>query len=154
MILRSNRRNLENSAKPRARGLLVSLIVLITALGAMSMPMSGCSSSRTVTLGQNNTGTISKSDPTEGDTESSRWSYHEYLLDVEAGYPYKFSLTTLDGITTGIWSTDKGSWIVEVSTVVRTRTATYRFEHGGKQKLFIEVPASDVPAEYSWHVTR
>ena len=156
MVPRNNRRNLENAAKSRVRGwlILVSLTALITASVAMSLLLSSCSSGRTVTLGQNNIGTISESDPAEGETESSRWSYHEYFLDVEAGHSYKFTLTTTSGVTTGIWSIDKGGWIVEVSPVIHTRTATYRFEDGGKQKLFVEVPASEVPAEYSWYVTR
>ena len=156
MVSRNNLRNLETSAKSRVRSWLecVSLITLMTVLVAMSLPLSSCSSGRTVTLGENNIGTIGESDPSEGENDSNRWSYHEYFLDVEADYPYKFTLTTTSGITTGIWSSDKGSWIVEVSTVVRTRTATYRFKNGGKQKLFIEVPASEVPSEYSWYVTR
>ncbi|MFC1921429.1 hypothetical protein ACFLYQ_06885 [Chloroflexota bacterium] len=132
----------------------VSLVVLIIALAVMSLLLGGCSGGRAVTLGENNIGTITNSDPKEGDSDSGRWSYHEYVLDVEEGYPYKFTITTTSGDTTGIWSTDKGSWIVEVSPVVKTRTATYRFEEGGKQKLYIESPTDDLPADYSWHVTR
>ena len=78
--------------------------------------MVGCSSDRSVELGVNNRDTITSSDPSEGeDLEGGTnytWWYHTYTLDVEEGYAYKFTLTTINGNTLGIWSEDKGSWIV------------------------------------------
>ena len=138
----------------RERLLPAGYIFIFAFLLAGMLILNGCQSGRSVSLGQNNTGTITSSDPTEGETENDKWSYHVYTLDVEAGYPYRFSLSTLSDGTLGIWSEDKGSWIVEVSPVVTTRTATYTFQHGGKQKLYVEVPTADVPSEYSWSVTR
>jgi len=158
MTVQSDKNNLKNSAKSRGTKwlILISTVVLITVLVAISLPLSGCSSSRNVELGVNNRDTITSSDPSEGEDlgggVSSLWWYHKYNLDVEEGHPYKFTLTSIDGNTMGIWSDDKGSWIVEVSPVVTTRTATYRFERGGKQELWIE--AAEVPSEYSWYVTR
>ena len=148
--------NSKHLKSPERRGLLFILkfTLVVSALLAGMMLLSACGAGRSVTLGQNNTATITSSDPTEGETENDKWAYHVYTLDVEAGYPYKFSLTTLSAGTVGIWSEDKGSWIVEVSPVVTSRTATYSFQQGGKQKLYVEVPTSDVPSEYSWYVTR
>ncbi len=156
MDLRNNRRKSGGLTKSILHGSLAlsTMAFMLTTLVAMSLFLSSCSSGRMVTLGQSNTGTISKADPSEGKTQSDRWSYHEYVLDAVAGQSYKFTLTSTTGVTTGIWSSDKGGWIVEVSPVVHTRTATYSFAKGGKQKLFIEVPATEVPAEYSWYVTR
>ena len=48
-------------------------------------------------------------------------------------------------------STGRG-FVVEVSPVMKTRTATYTFAHGGKQKILVE--AAQVPAEYSFEVIR
>jgi len=127
------------------------MMLLITSLFSIS-----CSSGRDVELGVNNRDTITSNDPSEGedlgDGASSIWWYHTYTIDVEEGYPYEFTLTSIDGNTMGIWSEDKGSWIVEVSPSVSKRTATYRFEQGGKQTLWVE--AAEVPSEYVWYVTR
>jgi hypothetical protein len=115
-----------------------------------------CSSGRNVELGVNNVDTITASDPDEGEDYgggiSTRWWYHVYYLDVEAGHPYTFTLTTYDGVTMGIWSDDKGGWIVEVNVFETSQTATYRFQRSGRQELWVE--AAEVPAEYSWYVTR
>jgi hypothetical protein len=131
-------------------------IAILMILLAVSLVSAGCSSGRNVELGVNNRDTITSDDPSEGEDlgggASSVWWYHTYNLDVEEGYPYEFTLTSIDGNTMGIWSEDKGSWIVEVSPSVSTRTATYRFESGGKQKLWVE--AAEVPSEYVWYVTR
>ena len=131
-------------------------MVTIMILLAVVIISGSCSSGRNVELGVNNRDTITSGDPSEGedlaDGASSVWWYHTYTLDVEEGYAYKFTLTSIDGNTIGIWSEDKGSWIVEVSPSVSTRTATYRFESGGKQKLWVE--AAEVPSEYVWYVTR
>ena len=136
------------SGRLRTAIIFISLILILL--------MVGCSSDRSVELGVNNRDTITSSDPSEGEDleggTSYTWWYHTYTLDVEEGYAYKFTLTTIDGNTLGIWSEDKGSWIVEVSPSVQTRTATYRFARGGKQKLWVE--AAEVPSEYSWYVTR
>ena len=131
---------------------VITIVILLTV-----MIVSGsCSSGRNVELGVNNRDTITSGDPSEGenlgDGASSVWWYHTYTLDVEEGYAYEFTLTTIDGNTVGIWSEDKGSWIVEVSPSVTTRTATYRFSSGGKQTLWVE--AAEVPSEYVWYVTR
>ena len=80
-----------------------------------------------------------------------------YYVTVEAGKTYEFNLTTSNGMTTGIWSTEKydstgRGFIVEVSPVVKTKTASYTFARGGKQKILVE--AAQVPAEYSFEVTR
>lgn len=134
----------------------INLTVLLVTVIALSVISGGCSSDRKVQLGVNNIDTITSSDPDEGEDlgggVSSRWWYHSYSLNVEAGYPYTFTLTTRNGITTGIWSEDKGGWIVEVNYMHPTRTETYSFQHSGNQKLWVE--AAEVPAEYSWHVTR
>jgi hypothetical protein len=131
------------------------VILGLMMLSACLLVASGCSSGQAVTLGTNYTDTITSSDPSEGEDYedySTRWWYHVYTLDVEEGHPYEFTLTTHNDVTTGIWSEDKGGWIVEVNISRPTRTAIYRFEHGGKQTLWVE--AAEVPAEYSWHVTR
>jgi len=134
----------------------ISLAVLIVTVVALSVISGGCSSGRKVQLGVNNVDTITSSDPDEGEDlgegVSSRWWYHSYSLNVEAGHLYTFTLTTHNGITTGIWSEDKGGWIVEVNYSQPTRTATYSFQNSGNQKLWVE--AAEVPAEYSWYVTR
>jgi hypothetical protein len=134
----------------------ICLAVLIVTVVALSVISGGCSSARKVQLGVNNVDTITSSDPDEGEDlgggVSSRWWYHSYTLNVEAGHMYTFTLTTHNGVTTGIWSEDKGSWIVEVNYSQPTRTATYSFQHSGNQKLWVE--AAEVPAEYSWYVTR
>jgi len=134
-------------------GLAITMVLILLA---MTMVSSSCSSGRNVELGVNNRDTITSGDPSEGedlgDGASSLWWYHTYTLDVEEGYAYEFTLTSIDGNTVGIWSEDKGSWIVEVSPSVTTRTAKYRFENGGKQKLWVE--AAEVPSEYVWYVTR
>ena len=138
------------SVKLKHATIFVILLVLVLSLS------SGCSSDRKVELGVNNSDTITSSDPYEGedlgDGASSKWWYHTYVIDVEEGYPYEFTLSSIDGNTIGIWSEDKGSWIVEVSPSVPKRTATYQFRSGGKQKLWVE--AAEVPSEYSWYVTR
>jgi hypothetical protein len=134
----------------------ISLAALISVVVALSVISGGCSSGRKVELGVNNVDTITSSDPAEGEDlgegVSTRWWYHGYSLNVEAGHPYTFTLTTHNGVTTGIWSEDKGGWIVEVNYSQPTRTATYSFQSSGNQKLWVE--AAEVPAEYSWYVTR
>ena len=134
----------------------ISLVALIVTVLALPVISGGCSSARKVQLGVNNVDTITSSDPDEGEDlgegVSSRWWYHGYTLNVEAGHPYTFTLTTHNGITTGIWSEDKGGWIVEVNYMHPTVTETYSFQSSGNQKLWVE--AAEVPAEYSWRVTR
>lgn len=158
MAAQSKKKNLGNSPISRKPGwlILVSLTALITGLVAVSLILGGCSGLRKVELGVNNHDTITESDPCEGEDlgggVSSRWWYHGYSLNVEAGYPYEFTLTTIDGVTMGIWSEDKGSWIVQANYIRTTSTATYRFSRGGTHKLWVE--AAEVPAEYSWYVTR
>lgn len=156
MILPYSKNNVTGILKIKVlyRSCLVIFILLV--LLTVSLTSAGCSSGRKVELGVNNRDTITSNDPSEGEDlgggASSVWWYHTYILDVEEGYPYEFTLTSIDGNTVGIWSEDKGSWIVEVSPSVTTRTATYRFESGGKQKLWVE--AAEVPSEYVWYVTR
>jgi hypothetical protein len=133
---------------------VVGVILLLVVLALIP----GCSSVREAKLGTNYRDKITESDPHEGSRqESNIWWYHVYSLNVEAGRTYEFTLTTHNGMTTGIWGRDKyestgRGFIVEVSPSVRTRTARYTFEHGGKQKILVE--AAQVPAEYSFEVTR
>ncbi len=138
---------------------IVSMVVvgvIISLVGLVLVP--GCSSGRQATLGTTYNEEITASDPHEGSQqESNMWWYHVYYLNVEAGKTYEFTLTTKNGMTTGIWSTEKyestgRGFVVEVSPVVKTRKATYTFEHGGKQKILVE--AAEVPAEYSFEVIR
>jgi hypothetical protein len=136
----------------------VSLAVVgVTLLLVGLVSIQGCSSSRKATLGANYRDSIIESDPHEGSSqESNIWWYHVYTLNVEAGRTYEFTLNTQNGMTTGIWSSDKyestgEGFIVEVSPSVKTRTARYTFEHGGKQKILVE--AAQVPAEYSFEIT-
>ncbi len=135
---------------------LIALGVMLSLVGLVLVP--GCSSGRQAILGTNYADEITASDPHEGSQqENNMWWYHVYYLNVELGKTYEFTLTTPGGITTGIWSTDKydatgRGFIVEVSPVVKTRTASYTFEHGGKQRILVE--AAGVPAEYSFEVVR
>ncbi len=133
------------SFKLLSERLLLCVIPGVLLIGLMLC--TGCGGGNSVELGVNNSGTITSSDPSD-----EEWRYHKYVLDVEEGHPYTFTLTTNNGVTTGIWSEDKGSWIVEVSPVVQSRTGVYRFEKGGKQVLWVE--AAETPAEYTWYVTR
>lgn len=136
--------------------LLVFLGVILALVGLVLVP--GCSSGRQAVLGTNYVGKITASDPHEGSQqESNMWWYHVYYLNVEAGKTYEFTLTTANGMTTGIWSAEKyestgRGFVVEVSPVVKTKTATYTFKNGGKQKILVE--AAQVPAEYSFEVVR
>ena len=156
MILPLERNKNTILSRIRVPGSIYITVLIIGVLMALLIASAGCSSGRNVELGVNNRDTITSDDPSEGedlgDGASSVWWYHTYVLDVEEGHPYEFTLTSIDGNTVGIWSEDKGSWIVEVSPSVTTRTATYRFESGGKQKLWVE--AAEVPSEYVWYVTR
>ena len=141
------------------RKAIVSLVfvgVILSLVGLALVP--GCSSGRQATLGTTYNGEITASDPHEGSQqERNMWWYHVYYLNVEAGKTYEFTLTTANGMTTGIWSAEKyestgRGFVVEVSPVVKTRKATYTFEHDGKQKILVE--AAQVPAEYSFEVVR
>lgn len=141
------------------RRTLISLVVagvILSLVGLVLIP--GCSSGREAKLGPNYHDTVTASDPHEGSQkESNMWWYHVYYLNVEAGRTYEFTLTTANGMTTGIWSTEKydstgRGFIVEVSPVVKTRTASHTFKSGGKQKILVE--AAQVPAEYNFEVTR
>ena len=141
------------------RRALISVVVVGVVLSLVGLVLlSGCSSGREAKLGTNYHDTVTESDPHEGSQqENNMWWYHVYYLNVEAGKTYEFTLTTKNGMTTGIWSTEKyestgRGFIVEVSPVVKTRTASYTFDHGGKQKILVE--AAQVPAEYSFEVTR
>ena len=140
----------------RALVSLVAVGVILSLVGLVLVP--GCSSGREAILGTNYNDEITASDPHEGSQqESNMWWYHVYYLNVEAGKTYEFTLTTKNGMTTGIWSTEKydstgRGFIVEVSPVVKTKTASYTFARGGKQKILVE--AAEVPAEYSFEVIR
>ena len=139
------------------RRTLISLVVagvFLSLVGLVLIP--GCSSGREAKLGTNYHDTVTASDPHDGSQqESNMWWYQVYYVNVEAGKTYEFTLTTANGMTTGIWSTEKyestgRGFIVEVSPVVKTKTASYTFKNGGKQKLLVE--AAQVPAEYSFEV--
>lgn len=158
MAKRENSAILNHTTSTMLQGRISStglVAIMVSIVMSCAMPAI-CSSGRSVELGENNTGTITTSDPDEGEDFggglSTRWWYHVYYLNVEAGHPYTFTLTTHNDVTTGIWSDDKGGWIVEVNPIDTSRTATYRFERSGRQELWVE--AAEVPAEYSWHVTR
>jgi hypothetical protein len=156
MFLTWNKNPFTRTSKIKVLNRFCLVLFILTILLAVSLVSAGCSSGRNVELGVNNRDTITSDDPSEGEDlgggASSVWWYHTYTLDVEEGYPYEFTLTSIDGNTMGIWSEDKGSWIVEVSPSVSTRTATYRFESGGNQKLWVE--AAEIPSEYVLYVTR
>jgi len=57
-------------------------------------------------------------------------------------------LTGLDYDTVGIWNSEAQGYIVEFNLIVATRSATFIFEDGGSQKLFLQSPRSDVPLPF------
>lgn len=155
----------------------VSLTFAVVSLLLLSgfVLISGCvSGGNEVELGKNNRGTIKGSDPyigatgldIHGNTVPIRWYYHVYYLNVEAGRTYDFTLTmfneTYSNTAVGVFSVDKGGFIVQVDPdILGPRgKASYVFEKGGKQEIWVEAfipPDKAVPdkiVEYSFWVTR
>ena len=92
-------------------------------------------------------GTITDSDAHEGE-----WKSQTYVIEVREGVPYSFELTGLDYNTVGVWNSEAQGYIVEFNLIVTTCSATFIFEGGGSQKLFLQSPKSDVPVPFTFKV--
>ena len=122
--------------------------ILTLALGALfALAVAACGGGTEIELGQLVSDTI-----TESDANDDEWKSKTYVIDVQAGVPYLFELTSADADTVGIWSADADNYIVEVSPAVTSRFTTYVFSEGGSQKLFLQSPASDVPSPFTFRI--
>ena len=71
------------------------------------------------------------------------------MIDVVENIPYSFELRSVDDDTVGIWNAEAAGYIVETNIIVANRSETYIFPESGPQKLFLQSPESDVPADYT-----
>lgn len=117
----------------------------IYLLAVVSILLVGCN------IGTTNTtisGTITKTNSlVDGD-----WNAHLYYIFVIAGIDYEFHLSSPSGDTVGIWSSDAGDFILEVSPVVTERYTSYAFETTGIQEFWIETISDDMPSEYIFSI--
>jgi len=89
---------------------------------------------------------------TDSDADDAEWKSQTYVIEVREGVPYSFELTGLDYDTVGIWNSEAQGYIVEFNLIVTTCSATFIFEDGGSQKLFLQSPKSDVPLPFTFKV--
>jgi hypothetical protein len=90
---------------------------LLLALAVVfSLTVVACGGGTEIKLGQLVSGTITKSD-----ADDDEWKSKTYVIDVQAGVPYLFELTSADSDTVGIWGADADDYIVEVSPAVTSR---------------------------------
>ena len=99
-------------------------------------------------MGQLVSGTIISPDSDDGE-----WKSQTYVIDVRECVAYEFELTSVDDGTVGVWNSEASGYIVETSLIVTNRSATFIFEGGGSQKLYLQSPKSDVPSPFTFKVT-